>query len=203
MAKKKSASLLGSVDLFGLNAFGQSPMSPVYGALIGGGAATVGAFAASKTAAADKKEWIGLGAGLAAAGALYANKKTRPAALGAAVGSFLAVGMPMLFKAVSGQALGVAQVEYLNGLGVPQINYLNGAGLGLPGISMVPDAQGTIPGVHGTSFAGPQIGSPGASAPVDLLGAATAQSNQVSLLGGPTISNLSQAYGATLLGGGR
>lgn len=204
MAKKKSASLLGSVDLFGLNAFGQSTMSPVYGALIGGGAATVGSFIASKTSAEGKKEWIGLAAGFASAGALFASPKTRHAALGAAVGSFLAAGVPLLFKAVTGaSSLGVAQLEYLNGLGVPQINYLNGAGLGLPGISMVPDAQGTIPGVHGTSFAGSQVGSPGASAPVDLLGAATAQSNQVSLLGGPTISGLSSAYGATLLGGGR
>jgi hypothetical protein len=202
MAKKK---MLGSVDLFGLNAFGQNPgMHPIYGALIGGGAAAVGSFAASKSASlAGKKEWIGMATGFAASGALYASKKTRHAALGAAVGTFLASGLPLLFKAVTGQSsLGVAQLEYLNGLGVPQINYLNGAGLGLTSMSHLPDAQGTIPGVHG-SFAGPQMGAPGASAPVDLLGAATAQSNQVSLLGGPAISGLSSAYGATLLGGGR
>ena len=204
MAKRRRHKMLGSVDLFGLNAFGQNPgLSPIYGTLIGAGAASIGGFAAGKSASlASKKGWVGLAAGLAASGALYASTKTRHASLGAVVGTFVAAGLPMLFSAITGQsALGVSQVEYLNGLGVSQINYLNG--LGLTSMSELPEAQGTIPGVAGQSFAGPQMGRPGSSAPVDLLGASTSQSNQVSLLGGPPISGLSTAYGATLLGGGR
>jgi len=201
MAKKKS---LGSVDLFGLNAFGQNPgMSPIYGALIGGGASALGAFAASKSAKlADKKEWVGMATGIAAAGALYASPKTRHAALGAAVGTLLATGIPMLFRAATGQALGVAQVEYLSGLGVHSLEALNG-GLGLPGIVPLPETYGAYGVANSAPMAGAQFGAPGAQAPVDLLGAATAQSTQVALLNGPPVHGLANAYGATLLGGGR
>lgn len=209
MAKK----MLGSVDLLGLNAFGQNPgMSPIYGALIGGAATAAGAFVASRTSQQDKKEWIGLGAGLAASAALYASKKTRHAALGSAVGTVLAAGTTMLLKAMdkseaaSTPGVGVAQIQYLNGpMGVPQIQYLNGPGLGLPSIAPVQQSTGTIPGVAGpgSGIAGPQLMAPGASAPVNLLGLRTPQSDQVKLLGGPTISGLSASYGATLLGGGR
>lgn len=205
MAKRHK--MLGSVDLFGLNQFGQNPgISPIYGTLIGGGVAATASFAASKTKFAGKANLIGFAAGTAAAGAMYANKGTRHAAIGAFAGAFLASGLPMLFRAISGGGLGVAQVEYLSGLGVHNVEYLNGAGgLGIPGIAPLPQVYGNVPGAVGQngSMAGTQMGAPNASAPVDLLGTPTAQSNQVQLLGGPAISGLSAAYGATLLGGGR
>lgn len=204
--RRRHHKMLGSVDLFGLNQFGQNPgLSPIYGALIGGGVSSVASFAAGKTHMAGKQHLIGFAAGAAAAGAMYSMKATRHAAIGALAGAFLASGLPMIFKAVTGGGLGLPQVEYLSGLGVHDISYLNGAGLGIPGIAPLPQTYGNVPGVNGShgGVAGSQIGAPGSSAPIDLLGAATAQSNQVQLLGGPTISGLSAAYGATLLGGGR
>jgi hypothetical protein len=92
--------------------------------------------------------------------------------------------------------------HYLNGLGIARVHALNGArgGLGLATVANQAQSVGTIPGVNGPSFAGTQLG---ARPPVNLLGNRTAQSAQVSLLGGPPIHGLSAAYGATLLGGGR
>jgi hypothetical protein len=89
--------------------------------------------------------------------------------------------------------------HYLNGLGITKVSALNG-GLGITTIARQPQSVGTIPGVAGPSFAGTQLGR---RAPVNLLGGASARSNQVSLLGGPQIHGLSAAYGATLLGGAR
>jgi hypothetical protein len=93
--------------------------------------------------------------------------------------------------------------QYLHGLGIARIHELNGArgGLGLATVANQPQSVGTIPGVHGPSFAGTQLGAN--KPPVNLLGNPTAQSAQVSLLGGPPVHGMGAAYGATLLGGGR
>ncbi len=198
---------MGRIDLLGLNVFGRNAgMNPLHGTLIGGGVAGGTALMLKRRGAlnADLK---GFGAGIAVAAFMYFIKKSRHAAFGAAAGAFFASGLswvanrflgpaatttPEAAAAVSG--MGLPQLQYLNGnMGIPQVQYLNG-GLGLPGIAPVPQSYGTIPGV-----AGPNLGG----APVDLLGPGTSQSGQISLLGGPTISGLSSAYGATLLGGGR
>jgi hypothetical protein len=91
--------------------------------------------------------------------------------------------------------------QYLNGLGIARVHALNGAGgLGLATVANQPQSRGTIPGVHGPSFAGTQLGQ---RPPVNLFGNQTPQSAQVSLLGGPPVHGMGAAYGATLLGGGR
>jgi hypothetical protein len=209
MARRRK--LLGSVDLLGLNEFGQNPgLNPLYGTLIGGGVGAVTSMAVARTAKAADKELYGFLAGLGASGVMYAMKSTRHAALGGALGAFLTSGLAWIEKKLAPVAvaqaatktiegLGIAKVSYLNGLGVPQVNYLNG--LGMASIHNQPPAVGTIPGVAGPSFAGTQMGAGGP--PISLLGSPTTQSQKVSLMGGPSVHGLSAQYGATLLGGGR
>ena len=201
MAKRQ---LLGEVNLLGLNAFGQNPgLDEKWGILVGGGTAALASIVVSRTSKAANREAFGLLAGLGVSGALYAMKSTRHAALWSAAGAILGSGIAWLEKIMFGKsALGIPSLNFLNGLGVPTINYLNGGmdGLGLPQIWDVPESQGTIPGVAGPSFAGTRFGD---SNPIDLLGAATPQSEKIALMGGPSVHGLSAAYGATLLGGGR
>jgi hypothetical protein len=198
MAKRKS---LGSVDLLGLNAFGQNPgLSPIYGALIGGGTSNLVALLAGKFGSgsiAANRTLVGFGAGLAVSGGMYAMPATRHAALGSLVGAFLATGLRWLEGALFGSSnLGIAQISQLRGLGIAQmsqvsrpaglgiaqINQLNGGGLGMPAMNNMPRPIGV---------AGPQLGAP------QLQGSAT-------LMGGPpTMNNMAARYGATLLGGGR
>jgi hypothetical protein len=246
---RKRHSLLGQPTLLGLDEFGQNPgMSPITGALIGGGVAGgtsilighVNAF----TGQVVNREFWGLLAGLGAAGIMWFSgpSRARHASYGALVGAFLAEGLPWLEKKLLGtvqlpvataaaaaqtvaaasgtlpapgtSGVGIAKIHALNGLGIPKISALNGGlgmrrqasghylnGLGLHTMQPQPQSVGTIPGVHGPAFAGTQLGN--ARSPVNLLGNPTAQSQQVSLLGGPQIHGLSAAYGATLLGGGR
>lgn len=194
----KHGKYLGEINLLGLNEFGQNPgLSPLYGTLIGGGVASLASMVTARTAKAASRDTYGFLAGLAAAGAMYAMPKTRHAALGAALGAVLASGLKWLEGMATG-GMGMAQINYLNGLGLPEVSYLNG--LGIATISDQAQSVGTIPGVAGMSFAGTQIGE---GAPLNLLGAATAQSEKVSLMGGPAVHGLSASYGATLLGGGR
>lgn len=245
--RKRHHGLMGEVNLLGLDSFGQNPgMSPITGALIGGGVAggtliAVGQYGSASMA--GDREFYGLLAGLAASGALWLSgeHRARHASWGAAVGAFFAAGLPWLEKKFGGTVavpapvaaaavaaatgapapagtagMGMARIHALNGLGIARAqalngrgglgmrrqaggNYLNG-GLGLATVMPQPQSVGTIPGVHGPAFAGTQMGN---ASPVNLLGDATSQSRQVSLLGGPPIHGLSAAYGATLLGGGR
>jgi len=196
MARRRK--YLGEVSLLGLNEFGQNPgLKAGYGALIGGGAALATSFAVAQTTHSDKRVMYGLLAGLAASGGMYAMKSTRHAALWGALGAALGAGVAWILKPKTA-GTGIPSVNYLNGLGVPEVSYLNG--LGIPEIMPVPQSQGTIPGVHGPSFAGSRLGD---SNPIDLLGAQTPQSEKIALMGGPPIHGLSASYGATLLGGGR
>jgi len=206
MAGKRG--MLGKSDLSGLNGFG-GHLSPLTGALIGGGVSFVSSIAAGHTKAAKNADLIGLGFGLATAGAMYAMKSTKQAAVGAAIGAVLATGLSwlksILFKpaaiaAAAGTSgyLGIPQIRELNGgLGMPSVRALNG--LGIPSITSVQRPVNTIPGV-----AGNQLSSPGLSAPpVNLLGAQSPMSAQLLGMGGPQVHGLSASYGATLLGGGR
>jgi len=208
---------LGKVDLLGLNSMGQNPgMSALWGTAIGGGVAglsTIAARHSGNASLARYSEGVGLGAGLATAGVMYAMRSTRHAALGAALGAGLAAGIALLERvllgaitapkaAVSAQAggtagFGIPQVRDLNGLGIPQARALNG--FGVPMISDRNGPVGTIPGVAGNQLANAGQSSP----PVSLLGAMSPQASHLRGIGGPSVHGLSAAYGATLLGGGR
>lgn len=203
------ASLMGEVDLLGLDAFGNNPgMDALHGTLIGGGISYVVDKLATKSGK-DGNVW-GFGAGLLTAGALYWHWKTRHAALGALAGAFLASGADWLMGKLFGtkEGTGLVQPVALNSpFGLVQVQDsppVYGANLGLPSISDVPYAYGVAenayaspPGVAPGGVAGPQLGQ---APPVDLMGEATAQSQQLQLLGGPAISGLAASYGATLLG---
>lgn len=202
---------LGKVDLLGLNSLGQNPgLNPIFGTLIGGGVSAVTTMTLRHTGS-KHAEAIGLGAGLAASGAMYAMKSTRHAALGGIVGAVLASGLALFEKHVLGAVavaapvaaagtaaiagMGIPDIRALNGLGIPDIRALNG--LGIPMASDRTPPAGAIPGVAGT-----QLGAPG-QPPVSLLGPGSPQSMHLLGMGGPAVHGLSAAYGATLLGGGR
>lgn len=210
---------LGKVDLLGLNNMGQNPgMSALWGTAIGGGVAglsTIVARHSGNASLARYSEGVGLGAGLATAGVMYAMRSTRHAALGAALGAGLAAGIALLERVLLGAitapkaavipaaggtavaGFGIPQVRDLNGLGIPQARALNG--FGVPMISDRNGPVGTIPGVAGNQLANAGQSSP----PVSLLGAMSPQASHLRGIGGPSVHGLSAAYGATLLGGGR
>jgi hypothetical protein len=199
---------LGSVDLLGLNSLGQNPgMNPIIGAAIGGGVSFVSTVALRRTSHAGRAEALGLLAGLGAAGAMYAMRSTRHAAIGAAVGAVLSTGLAWLEKTFLGAAtvavpgtagMGIPALRNLNGLGIPMARNLNG--MGYPMSSNTPVPAGTIPGVAGNQF----NGAPGLSAPpVSLLGPMSPQASHLRGIGGPSVHGLAASYGATLLGGGR
>ena len=181
MARK----MLGSVDLLGLNAYGDNPgMNPLWGVLIGGGVAGVTSIAVGHSttgALQSNRELVGLGAGLATAGVMYAMKSTRHAALGAAAGAIFAAGIAWLEKTLLGpvqlpaataaaasavaagapatgvKGLSFAQVKQL---GIANIQNLNG--LGMSNIATRQAPHGTIPGVAGLNgVAGLQAVRPG------------------------------------------
>ncbi len=126
--------MLGSVDLLGLNNFGQNPgMSPLIGTAIGGGVSGVTTIALRQYGSAHP-ELYGLGLGLAAAGAMWAMKSTRHASLGAALGAVFASGLALLSKHMFGHVtvatapaaggtagMGIPAVRALNGFGIPNI----------------------------------------------------------------------------------
>ncbi len=208
---------LGKVDLLGLNAYGQNPgLSPLWGTLIGGGVAGASTMLARHSGSASGikfAEGIGLGAGLATAGVMYAMKATRHAALGAALGSVFAAGVALLERVLFGTitapaaavvpaaggtaGLAIPQVNALNGFGIPMARDLNG--LGIPMASERTAPAGAIPGVAGNQIAMAGLSAP----PVSLLGAMSPQASHLKGIGGPSVHGLSAAYGATLLGGGR
>lgn len=214
MKGRRKMGLLGEVDLLGLDVFGNPRMDPVVGVGVGAAATSL----VRHIAKANNAKW-GFVAGALATAILYWQPKTRGAAMGSAAGTVVASGLLDgviskvlgVFGMGSGMAgMGLPQIgpamtaSPLFGLGLPSVSNeapVYGAHLGLPGINEVPHAYGVwnAPGggMAGTGFAGPQIGQ---APPVDLLGNPTAQSQQLELMGGPTISGLAAAYGATLLG---
>lgn len=202
MARRRG--YLGSINLLGLNSLGQNPgMNPIFGTLIGGGVAGTTTVVLRRTSTTNHPEAFGLLAGLAASGAMYAMKSTRHAAIGAAVGAFLASGIAWLEKTLLGSVtipaaagtagMGIPKLRTLNGLGIPQMRALNG--LGLPAVANVPQPVGV---------AGSQLAAPGGGAPpVSLMGQPSAAAAHLLGIGGPPVHGLSTSYGATLLGGGR
>lgn len=204
MSKSK---YLGEINLLGLSEFGG--LNPLYGTLIGGGAAAITSMMVAKTASAANRDMFGLIAGLAVAGGMFMLPSTKKASVSAAIGAILVSGLRILDRKMTG-SLGIPSVNYLNGLSIAQVQALNGPrrqadgtylnGLGIPQIQAVSQSAGTIPGVHGPAFAGSRLGD---ANPVNLLGASTPQSQKITMMGGPPVHGLSASYGATLLGGGR
>ena len=208
MARHK---MLGNVDLLGLNSFGNPVgLSPIWGTLIGGGVAGGTTLIVEHTFAGKAQinaDLIGFGAGLATSALMYAMPRTRHAALGAVLGTFLASGLRWLERVLLGtvqlpaataqaasqiaqgapgvQGLGLATTRQL---GIARTRALNG--LGLSTTAAVPQSRGTIPGV-----AGPRIGAGGP--PVNLLGQRSAGQTQVALMGGPMTHGIAGHYGAT------
>lgn len=207
------ASMLGEVDLLGLDAFGNNPgMDTLYGTAIGAGVTSLVKHVKPSGA------WPFL-AGAGATAALYlAGPKTRHASLGAALGTAISSGLldgvlsrvlGMFGMGSSAATAGVGLPQLVDigpasplrgSLGLPEVQYtppVYGTNLGLPGINQVPAAYGVWNAQMPSGVAGPQLGQ---APPVDLLGQPTSQSQQLELMGGPTISGLSAHYGATLLG---
>jgi hypothetical protein len=207
--------MLGNVNLLGLNEYGRNPgMSPMWGALIGGGVSggvslALGHMTTGRTQ--QNRDIIGLGAGLAVSGVMYSMKSTRHAAFGAMLGSFLAAGLSWLERMLFGtvqlpaataatasaiasgapsgvQGLGIATTRALNGLGISTTRALNG--LGIATTQQRTSPVGTIPGVAGLRLGN---GRP----PVNLMGQQTAASRQVQLMGGPPIHGIAGQWGAT------
>lgn len=200
------AKLLNNVNLLGLGAFRGGRLNPLYGTLIGGGLSAATTMAARHVGGVQKAELVGFGVGAAATVLMAVMPSTRAAAVGSAVGVFLASGLPLLGKLLGEvtvpakvvspevQGLGFPQARQLNGLGIPQM-----VGLGYPASSGVPHAAGAIPGVAGSHLAGPGGGAP----PVSLMGTPSAAAIHLMGVGGPPTHGISAAYGATLLGAGR
>lgn len=216
MARK----MLGSVDLLGLNAFGENPgMNPLWGTVIGGSVSALTSITLGHVAGpgslSNNRELIGFLAGGAVAGAMYAMPKTRHAAIGTLLGAFFASGISYLERVLLGTvslptataqtatavaaqagagtqgALGIANIKALNGGGLGLSTVRNlNGGLGLATIANRSRPAGTIPGV-----AGPRVGN--GQSPVHLYGPQTANSRQVHLMGGPQIHGIASHYGAT------
>lgn len=171
-------------------------MNPMIGTAIGGGVSAVTQMIARR-GGSTKAEVLGLGAGLASAGVMYAMKSTRKAALGAALGAALVSGLGLIERLLFGGGLAGLGIPQMRALGIPQMRNLNG--LGIPAASYVPHAQGTIPGVAGAQLASPGGGAP----PVSLMGSPSSAAMHLLGIGGPPVHGLATSYGATLLGGGR
>lgn len=199
---------VGEVDLFGLDEFGQQVgMNSAWGALIGAGLGTGTAIAVRALAAAPtwKKysEGVGFFVGAAASGLLMAFQGTRGAGWAALAATAATNGLrqlEVLFSPAALAGMGAAVIEPLNGVVIEPLNGEFGQ-FGVAEIEQVPRAYGTIPGVYGPmGVAGPQLSQ---TPPIDLMdmGALPANSQQVALMGGPSLSGLGAYYGATLFGG--
>lgn len=216
MARK----MLGSVDLLGLNSFGDPVgMNPIWGTLIGGGVAGITSMAVGHAASgklAANRELVGLGAGLAVAGVMYSMKSTRHAALGAALGAVIGAGLAWFEKIAFGTvqlpvATAVAAQQAAagtSGYGMANIKALQGSGMGIAqmkALGMANIATNVPPAGHPAGFggvAGLQAVRPG-TMPANLLGAPSTASRQIALMGGPATHGIAQHYGATVIGGGR
>jgi hypothetical protein len=209
---------MGQVDLFGLNEFGMPEgMSPLWGAVIGGGVGTGTAIAvralAGTTDYGKYSEGIGFLVGAASSGLLMAFPGTRAAGWAGLAVSFMTNGLrqleEMFTKSTPVAGWGAATIEPLNGVVIeslsPGTRDING--FGVADIQQVPEAYGTIPGVYGPELpqlmgvAGPQISA--GRPPIDLLQSASLPENSyhVGIMNGPALHGLGTHYGSTLFGG--
>lgn len=205
---KKHYEMLGSVDLLGLDAYGDNPgMSPLWGAAIGGVAAGGTSFTLGKVSsgsAATNRDIIGFGVGVGVSGLMWAIKRTRHASFGALIGAFLAGGLPFLERVLFGTVQMpaataaaanqvVAAATGTSGMGIPQIRQLGIPQirqLGISTASQVPSSVATAPGV-----AGLQIGN--GRPPVNLMNGGGMGAAQVALMGGPNVHGIAGRFGST------
>ncbi len=220
--KKK---MLGNVDLLGLNQMGNNPgLNPIFGTLIGGGVAGVTSMIVGHTmtgSAQTNRDLIGLTAGLAASGLMYAMPGTRHAAIGGIVGAFLASGLSYLERMLlgtvqlpaataatasavaaavaPGAATAPTGTSGMRGLGISTTRALNGLGISttraLNGLGIATTQQRSIPAGTIPGVAGLRMGN--GQPPLNLLGPRSSSSEQVRLMGGPAIHGIASHYGAT------
>jgi len=221
----KKYKMLGKVDLLGLNQMGENPgMNPIWGTLIGGGVAGLTSIYVRHNmtgSAQTNGDVIGLGAGLAVSGVMWAMKSTRHAAIGAAVGAFLASGLSYLERVLLGTvqlpaataavatavatqaATGTPMTTGTPGtsgrLGIATTRALNGLGISttraLNGLGIATTMQRVPPVGTIPGVAGMRLGN--GQPPVSLLGRPSAGSAQVHLMGGPQIHGIAGHWGAT------
>ena len=183
----------GSVDLFGLDEFGQPQgMSQNWGAAIGAATQASVAIAVKEfTSMRAYSEGIGAVAGAAVGGAMIAMPNARAAGWTTVITSLVQGGLRQLHSMVSKkeQALGLVEIENMPRVGGP----MNGA-FGYPTI----ERQALVPGSAGLDGAG-------LSMPPQLVGAgdygmgANPAAQQAQLVG-PGLSGLGTHFGATLFG---
>lgn len=170
-------------DFYGWGDFGDGDMAEVYGALAGGGLSTavaVGSRMFGNDVMKKYSEGIGAAAGVLAGAAMYFGTNHKTAGKTAAVVALVTGGLRQLEAAISGPVT-----------------------FGLPTIAPTVAWKGFgLPSVENTVAFG---GAPQLVGPPQLVGAdhgvgSTPGAQQVRLNGGPSISGLAGAYGATLFG---
>jgi len=177
----------GSVDLFGLDEFGQAVgLSANWGAGIGAAAQSVGAVAVRRlTDWGNYAEGIGAAVGVGAGAVMMAFPGSRAAGWTAAITSLISGGIrqveAMMGGSMQGIGMPVIDSQYL----VPGSKGLSG--LGLPTIEPSASLSGNFSGP-------PQLQGAGDYGLSQNPGARQAQ------LVGPNISGLGAHYGATLFG---
>lgn len=207
--------MLDNVGGLGLQGFGMGGGRTLLGVAIGGGAAAVTSIGLSHWGSGKTQtnsDILGLGVGLATAGALAISRKTRHLAVPATFGAFLAAGLAWLNRIVFGTvqlpaatAAAAAQVAAANpaapgmsGLGIATTRALNGLGisrtrqLGISTTSQRSTPAGTIPGV-----AGPRMTGGGGGPPVNLMGAPSPAAVQLMGMGGPGVHGIAGHWGST------
>ncbi len=193
-----SDSDMGSVDLFGLDEFGQPEGTLwAYGGLIGAVTQTGGAIAARQlfknAKAFEYSEIIGAGVSAVAGAALYFMGE-RTAGMATGLSGLVSGGLRQLeFKAMAKKVAAAGLAGY--GFGLPTIDRQ----------AIVPGSQGLMDGGLGLATVeqsphvyGPNLGGEMPQLVGDYGLSANPAANSVQLQGGPTISGLGGHYGATL-----
>jgi len=189
----------GSVDLFGLDEFGQPQgMSQNIGAGIGAATQASVAAAVKEFTSYDKyAEGIGAIAGAAVGGAMIAMPNARAAGWTAAIVSLVGGGVRQLHTLVSKKEqaknalaghLGLVEIENMPRVGYDQMN-----GLGLPTI----ERQALVPGSQGLDG---NLGMPPQLVGAGDFGLSQNPAAQQAQLVGPQVSGLASHFGSTIFG---
>lgn len=178
----------GSVDLFGLDEFGNPQgMDQKYGAALGAAFQTVTAIAVRKYTNYKKySEGIGVLAGAVAGGSMIAFTESKAAGWTALISSVVSGGIRQLAQLTDMDpgfdgGLGIHTYETVPTLGYATV-----------------ERQSLVPGSSGLSgdFAGPvQLQAAG-----DYGMSNNPAARQVQLVGGPEVSGLSAHFGSTIFG---
>jgi hypothetical protein len=195
----------GSVDLFGLDEFGQAVgLGPNWGAAIGAAAQSGGAMAVRRmTTMDDYAEGIGAAIGVGAGAVMMAFPGSRAAGWTAAITSLVSGGIRQLENMLGSEKAANAARNAVQ----------NGGAAGAFGLPVI-DPQALVPGSAGLMGGGlglPTIEPSATVGPADLQGPPQLQgagdyglgnnpaAAQAQLVG-PALSGLGSHYGATLFG---